>query len=124
MSTAGFFLEGPSFCISTGVVGALCWAASLVTVDVTIILSGAVIIFTLNLMYGLFGIFALAQSFPYVLYFLLEEFQTSANCFGPVCESTCDTQQKDYDGYPTVGTGEYGWACSTQSWIKSCLPQV
>ena len=50
--------------MSAGAVGALCSAAFLVTVVVTIILSIAVNIFTLNLMYSPPGIFALDQSLP------------------------------------------------------------
>ena len=64
VSNAGFFLGEPSFCIFAGAVGALCWAAFLVTVIVTIILLVAIKIFTLNFMYGPPGIFALDQSLP------------------------------------------------------------
>ena len=70
----------------------------------------------LHLVQSPFGVFALCESFPEVLFFYFEQLRITAHSFGPMGEGVDDTKtwQRSCDGYPTVGTGLYEWVFCTQ----------
>ena len=87
MTYIGFPWWGASFCVTTWIVVTMCCVVLLVV----IVLPVAVNIFVLNPVDGTPRVFTPDQSLPKVLYFLLEELRSSANCFDPMDKCTYDT---------------------------------
>ena len=109
--TLGLSLGSPIFCSVTWSVGALCWVAFLGIVVGTILLPVTVYIFILDPLYGPPWVFTPDQGFPEVLQLLNEKLWSIANYFCHIGEGIYDTVlSREYDGYPTVSTGQCGWA--------------
>ena len=65
--------------------------------------------FLLHLVQSPFRIFALSESLPKVVHFLLEQLRTAAHCFGPMGEGIDGTEiaERWMMANPTVGAGLY-----------------